>query len=138
MPESITVHTMSIKRASKLNESIDKYDLTQGSEVEKMVDFAADFTRNMNMHPYYLYRQKNMLGNLENIGYCREGYESIYNIQIMDEKQTIIALGAGGVTKVVYTAENRIERAFNVKSVEEYISRIDEMIERKNALLALI
>ena len=87
------------------------------------------------MHPYYLYRQKNILGNLENIGYCKPGCESIYNIQIMEEKQTIIALGAGAVTKVVYPSDNRIERAFNVKNIEEYINRLDEMIERKKALL---
>ena len=89
----------------------------------------------MGMHPYYIYRQKNMLGNFENIGYCRPGLESIYNIQIMEEKQTIIALGAGAVTKAVYPDENRIERAFNVKGVEEYITRVDEMLQRKRALL---
>jgi len=134
-PESVTVHTMAIKRASRLNEDRENYSLTSGSEVSKMVDAAYDILTKMGLEPYYLYRKKNMLGNLENIGYSKAGYESIYNVQIMEEKQSIIALGAGAVTKVVFPESNRIERAFNVKNVEEYISRIDEMIERKNVLL---
>ena len=130
-PESITVHTMSIKRASRLKEEKNNYSLTDGFEVAKMVDAAYNFITGMGLLPYYLYRQKNILGNLENIGYAMPGNESIYNIQIMEERQTIFALGAGGITKVVYPEENRIERIFNVKSVEEYIARIDEMILRK-------
>lgn len=134
-PESVTVHTMAIKRASRLNEDKENYSLTSGNEVAQMVDAAYDILTKMGLEPYYLYRQKNMLGNLENVGYSKPGYESIYNVQIMEEKQSIIALGAGAITKVVFPESNRIERAFNVKSVEEYISRIDEMIERKNTLL---
>jgi len=134
-PESLTVHTMAVKRASRLKESIDQYSFTDESDVSKMVKMAQDYALSMGMHPYYLYRQKDMLGKLENIGYCIPGFESIYNILIMEERQTIIAVGAGAVTKVVYPEENRIERAFNVKDVEEYIYRIDEMIERKRALL---
>jgi len=130
-PENITVHTMSIKRASRLNEEKGNYSLTDGSEVARMVDAAYDIITDMGLFPYYLYRQKNILGNLENIGYALPGTESIYNVQIMEERQTIFALGAGGITKVVYPEENRIERVFNVKNVEEYISRIDEMIQRK-------
>lgn len=130
-PESITVHTMSIKRASRLNEEKTSYSLTTGAEVEKMVDAAYAVIRDMGLSPYYLYRQKNILGNLENIGYAKPQAESVYNVQIMEEKQTIVALGAGATTKVVYPCENRIERIFNVKSVEEYVSRIDEMIARK-------
>jgi len=130
-PENITVHTMSIKRASRLNEERDSYSLTEGTEVARMVDAAYDIITGMGLMPYYLYRQKNILGNLENIGYAVPGTESIYNVQIMEERQTIFALGAGAVTKVVYPEENRIERIFNVKNVEEYVSRIDEMIQRK-------
>lgn len=130
-PESLTVHTMSVKRASRLNEERDRHVLTSGEEVARMVDMAGETARAMGLHPYYLYRQKNILGHLENIGYCRQGFESIYNVQIMEEKQTILALGAGAITKVVYPGENRIERAFNVKSLEEYIARVDEMIARK-------
>jgi len=94
-PESVTVHTMAIKRASRLNEDRENYSLTSGSEVSKMVDAAYDILTKMGLEPYYLYRQKNMLGNLENIGYSKAGYESIYNVQIMEEKQSIIALGRG-------------------------------------------
>ena len=135
-PESLTVHTMAIKRASRLNEKKDSYSsLIVESGAAQMVELAGEYAGTMGMHPYYLYRQKNMLGNLENVGYCKPGFDSIYNIQIMEEKQTIIALGAGAVTKVVYPCENRLERAFNVKSVEEYIARMDEMVERKRALM---
>jgi len=84
-PESVTVHTMAIKRASRLNEDRENYSLTSGSEVSKMVDAAYDILTKMGLEPYYLYRQKNMLGNLENIGYSKAGYESIYNVQIMEE-----------------------------------------------------
>jgi len=91
---------------------------------------AREYATKMELNPYYLYRQKNILGNLENVGYSRKNKECLYNIQIMEERQSILACGAGAVTKIVFP-HNRIERAFNVKSVEEYISRIDEMIERK-------
>ena len=107
--------------------------MTSGEEVCSMVDMGQQYAKTMGLHPYYLYRQKNILGNLENIGYCKPGFESVYNIQIMEEKQTILALGAGAVTKVVYP-ENKIVRAFNVKSVEEYLARVDEMVERKRIL----
>lgn len=78
-----------------------------------------------------MYRQKNMVGNFENVGYCKPGKEGVYNIQIMEEKQTILAAGAGASTKTVDPKTDRIERIFNVKSVEDYIGRIEEMIERK-------
>lgn len=134
-PESLTVHTMAVKRASKLNQEKDRFSLISSDEASKMIDLARVYAEEMKMHPYYLYRQKNMVGNLENIGYCRPGCESVYNIQIMEERQTIIALGAGAITKVVYPCNNRIERAFNVKSIEEYIPRVNEMINRKKVLL---
>jgi len=134
-PESLTVHSMAIKRASRLNENREKFELIDADEANKMIETAHEYAVKMGMHPYYLYRQKNITGNLENVGYCKQYCESIYNIQIMEEKQSIFALGAGAITKIIYPEENRIERAFNVKSVEEYISRIEEMIERKKALI---
>ncbi len=134
-PDSLTVHTLAIKKASLLYRQMDKYSELHEDEIEKMVDVAGHSAADMGMNPYYLYRQKNILGNLENIGYCTPGKESIYNVQIMEEKQTIIAFGADAVTKVVFPEEDRIERAFNVKGVEEYIARIDEMITRKKLLL---
>ncbi len=130
-PDSLTVHTLAIKKASLLYRQTDKCSELHEDEIVKMVDAAGHSAVNMGMLPYYLYRQKNILGNLENIGYCTPGNESIYNVQIMEEKQTIIAFGADAVTKVVFPKEDRIERVFNVKGVEEYIARIDEMIERK-------
>ncbi|MCX7745559.1 MAG: coproporphyrinogen dehydrogenase HemZ [Clostridia bacterium] len=134
-PESLTVHTMAVKRASELKEKQDAFLPIPESEASDMIDFAFSYAKSMGMDPYYLYRQKNMVGNLENIGYAKKGFECIYNVQIMEEKQSIFALGAGGVTKVVYPVENRIERAFNVKSIEEYVNRVSEMMERKRALI---
>ena len=101
-----------------------------------MVDKAENFASRLNMRPYYMYRQKNILGNHENVAYCKQGCESPYNIHIMEEDQPIMAVGAGAVTKVVYD-NGRIERAFNMKSVEDYISRKEIGIERKRALLSL-
>jgi len=133
-PENTTVHTMSIKRSSKLNELIDSFDLTDGSVVSRMVEFSKEYMSSVNKKPYYLYRQKNMLGNLENIGYTKEGFESLYNIYIMEELQSIISMGCGGVTKTIEKATDRIERIFNVKEPKEYIERFDEMLERKDVL----
>lgn len=133
-PENTTVHTMSIKRSSRLNELLADYKLTQGSLVAEMVDFAREVLTADGKNPYYLYRQKNMLGNLENVGYSTAGRESLYNIYIMEEVQTIISLGSGGVTKTVDRSTDRIERIFNVKEPKDYIERIDEMLHRKDVL----
>ena len=130
-PESLTVHTLAIKRASNLKENLDKYELTRYEEMIKMIDLSMECAHDMGLNPYYMYRQKHMLGNLENIGYAKEGYECIYNIQIMEEKQSNYAVGAGSISKFVYVDEDRIERVDNVKNVEQYIDRVDEMIERK-------
>lgn len=134
-PDSLTVHTLSIKRAAMLRFDTDALDKLSFSTTSKMVDMARAYASSSGLRPYYMYRQKNMLGNLENVAYCRKGCESPYNIHIMEEDQTILAVGAGAVTKVVFN-DNRIERAFNVKSVEEYLRRMPEMIERKRLLLA--
>ena len=130
-PESLTVHTLAIKRASNLKENLEKYELTKYEEMIKMIDLSMEYAKDMELNPYYMYRQKHMLGNLENIGYAKEGYECIYNIQIMEEKQSNYAVGAGSISKFVYVDEDRIERVDNVKNVEQYIDRVDEMIERK-------
>lgn len=133
-PEDTTVHVMSIKRSSRLHEYLKDYQLTDGDTVAKMVDFAYDFLRGRGKHPYYMYRQKNQLGNLENVAYTKPGFESLYNIYIMEEIQTIISLGCGGVTKTVDRTCDRIERIFNVKEPKDYIERLDEMLSRKDAL----
>ena len=134
-PENITVHTMAIKRASRLREALDEHGdeihLTEGNKIEAMLNLCAKEIEEMGLYPYYMYRQKNMLGNFENVGYAKPGTEGVYNIEIMEEKESIIALGAGAITKMVYAGGERIDRIPNVKSLKDYIERIDEMIERK-------
>lgn len=133
-PESLTVHSLAIKRAAMLNREMEQYRSKVKGSTDEMLRLVDDTAQRMGMNPYYLYRQKNIPGNLENIGYAKEGKESLYNILIMEEKQDIIAMGAGASTKCVYLPENRIERSENVKNVDHYIERIDEMIERKKTL----
>ena len=136
-PESLTVHSLAIKRAAALNIWREKYLDLQMDNSDEIVSMAADYAHQMGHQPYYMYRQKNMAGNFENLGYSKPGLECIYNILIMEEKQTIIAMGAGASTKIVFQNETeggqagRIERIENVKDVTNYIQRIDEMIERK-------
>ncbi|MBQ9155723.1 MAG: coproporphyrinogen dehydrogenase HemZ [Eubacterium sp.] len=130
-PESLTVHSLAIKRAAHLNMEMERYQsLVKGSSND-MLCLVDETCRNMGMEPYYMYRQKNIPGNLENIGYSIPGKECLYNILIMEEKQDIISCGAGASTKYVYPEENRIERTENVKNIDHYINRIDEMIDRK-------
>ena len=133
-PDSLTVHSLAVKRASRLRAWIGEHGLSMLENTEETMQIAADGARALSMKPYYLYRQKNMAGNFENVGYAREGCFGIYNILIMEEKQTIVALGAGTISKRVYP-DGRIERSENVKDVSQYIERIGEMIERKRVLL---
>ena len=135
-PDSLTVHSLAIKRAARLNMFKEQYGDLKISNTPGMIDLSAACAREMGMEPYYLYRQKNMAGNFENVGYSLPGKACIYNILIMEEMQTIAACGAGTTTKVVFPSENRRERCENVKEVEQYISRIDEMIGRKEKILA--
>ncbi len=133
-PDSLTVHTMAIKRASILHENINSFNLTTDKTVEAMIEDARQSAENMDMRPYYLYRQKNILANLENTGYAKVGYECLYNIHTMEEVQSIIAMGAGSISKFVSSDRKKIKRTYNVKEVAQYIDRIDEMIERKKAV----
>ena len=137
-PDSLTVHSLALKRAARLNLEWDQYADMGMVNTQEMIDLTARFAREMGMEPYYLYRQKNMAGNFENVGYSLPGKACIYNILIMEEMQTIAACGAGTTTKVVFPQENRRERTENVKDVDQYIQRIDEMIERKEKLLPQI
>lgn len=137
-PDSITIHGLSIKKGSKLHENMlnnYKFEIPGQEELNKMYEKTVVLSKNLHMEPYYMYRQKNMVGNMENVGYKTPGKEGVYNIQMIEEKQTIIALGADAVCKIVFLEENRHERFANVKDVREYINRIDEMIEKKIALL---
>ena len=134
-PENITVHTLALKRGSRLSETeFNLDDAATANNIEAMISLSAQRIANMGLSPYYMYRQKNSLGNFENVGYSKSGHESIYNIQTMAEKQTIIAAGAGAVTKIYDPATDNLRRVFNVKYVGDYITRIDEMIARKAVL----
>ncbi|MCX7884985.1 MAG: coproporphyrinogen dehydrogenase HemZ [Caloramator sp.] len=127
-PESITIHTMAVKRASVLNERGYK---NKNIETDDMYSIASDSCRSIGMYPYYMYRQKNMVSPLENVGYCKKDMECVYNIQMIAENISIAGIGPGAITKLLYIDENRIERVANVKDIREYISRIDEMIDKK-------
>ena len=130
-PDSLTVHSLAVKRAARLNMFKEQYEEMEFINNQEIMDMAMKYAYECQMGPYYLYRQKNMCGNLENIGYAKVDKAGIYNILIMAEKQSILAAGAGASTKFVFQNGERIERAENVKDVANYISRIDEMIERK-------
>ncbi|QHQ61200.1 coproporphyrinogen dehydrogenase HemZ [Anaerocolumna sedimenticola] len=134
-PDSLTVHTLAIKRAARLNIQKEEYQDMVSADTTNMLKLTSDYTKQAGYLPYYLYRQKNMADNLENIGYSKFGKEGLYNILIMEEKQTILALGAGALSKFVFHKENRIERVENVKSLKDYVERVDEMIERKRIFL---
>ncbi|MBR6485730.1 MAG: coproporphyrinogen dehydrogenase HemZ [Lachnospiraceae bacterium] len=132
-PDSITVHSMAIKRAAGMAEYLKEHEEIKSINTPDMLECADKAARELDMEPYYLYRQKNMAGNFENVGYSREGCEGIYNILIMEELQSIAACGAGTVSKRVYP-DGLITRCDNVKDVELYLSRLDEMLERKRKL----
>ena len=134
-PDSLTVHSLAIKRAARLNMFKEEYGNLKINNTPEMIALSEACARELGMEPYYLYRQKNMAGNFENVGYSLPGKACIYNILIMEEMQTIAACGAGTTTKVVFPSENRRERCENVKEVEQYIGRIDEMIGRKEKIL---
>jgi len=133
-PDSITVHSLAVKRAARLQMFKEDYAGLTMINTQEHLDAAAEACASMGMVPYYLYRQKNMAGNFENVGYAKEGKAGIYNVLIMEEKQTIVALGAGSISKRVHP-NGQIERCENVKDVSQYIERIGEMIERKKHLL---
>lgn len=128
-PDNITVHTLSVKRTSKLSEG----EGTKGetNEVTKMIDYSYKTLLENGYKPYYLYKQKNMVGNLENIGYTKPNKECVFNIDSMEEVATILACGANAISKRFYSLQNRIERNANVKNLADYINRIDEIIRKK-------
>ena len=131
-PESLTVHTLAIKRSSRM--SLENAPLPPGDLTAAMVRKGLETARNLGMSPYYLYRQKYMAGNLENIGYALPGHACLYNVDIMEETSHILAMGAGGISKRIWPEEGHITRAPNVSNIQEYIARVDEMIARKRAL----
>ncbi len=132
-PDSVTVHSMAIKRAASMHRFLDDNPGIVSTNTPRMMDIAAGCCDSLGLVPYYLYRQKNMAGNFENVGYAREGMFGIYNILIMEEVTDIAAAGAGTISKRVFD-NGRIERCDNVKDVALYIDRIDEMIDKKRKL----
>ncbi len=133
-PENLTVHTLAIKTNSYFKEHQDL--LTLGEEgVLKMLDKVEDFTKEHDYTPYYMYRQKNMLGNFENVGYSKKGRESLYNMKIMSEKETILGFGAGAVSKVVNLKTDEVQRVPNIKGLGHYMDRIEEALEKKEEIL---
>ncbi len=134
-PDSITVHSLAVKRAARLKLFQEEYREMGLTNSQEIMDSAYRSCVEQGLYPYYLYRQKNMTGNFENVGYAKVDKAGIYNILIMEEKQTILAAGAGGASKFVFGADH-IERVENVKDVAQYMGRIGEMIERKRSFLA--
>lgn len=134
-PENLTVHTLSVKRGSKFKDTYDKYSIQSQCTIGKMLDLTVQYSKDMGLNPYYLYRQKQILGNYENVGYSRPNMDCIYNILMMEEKETIMAAGMGAVSKVFFPGENRIERVPNFKDLKEYNERIDELILNKEKAL---
>lgn len=134
-PEDITVHSLCVKRAADFRHSENKR-LTEAEQMNKMLAYTQQRMKETGREPYYMYRQKNSSGNLENVGYAKPGFMSTYNINIMEEKQTIIALGGGGSTKLVMG--DRIERIFNFKDPLEYIRRFDEILEKKEQIAEIL
>lgn len=137
-PDSVTVHSLAIKRSSRLHEQLTVAGgHTQiGAEgAAEMIAMARGRLAERGYRPYYLYRQKYMAGNLENVGYAMPGKACLYNIGNMEETVSVLALGAGAISKWLFDRALRIERAPNVRNIEEYISRVDEMAQRKRAVI---
>ncbi len=131
-PESITIHTLSIKNSAKFGKEV-KYKSNE-SIVEKAVRWSNKACVKNGFSPYYMYRQKYMKGNLENVGYAKENFDSIYNIDMMEEVCNVIAFGAGAISKRIYSEQNRLQRSPNVKDLKTYIQRYESMVERKMGL----
>lgn len=134
-PESITIHSMAIKRAAAMQQFLDENSNISCQNTPQMMQMAHDLASSLGLVPYYLYRQKNMAGNFENVGFSQEDSPGIYNIVIMEEITDIAAAGAGTISKRVFD-DGRIERCDNVKDVGLYIERIEEMIDRKKKLFS--
>ena len=130
-PESITIHTLAMKKASNLTQQGKQLYREECEQAAAMLDVAGEVLPENGYAPYYLYRQSRMVGNLENVGWSKKGYEGLYNVYVMDETHTILSCGAGGVTKAKEPNGEYLERIFNFKFPYEYISRFSELMDRK-------
>lgn len=133
--ECITVHTLCMKRASRLTTEEVTLDLQQARDAREMLAYTQNILGQNEYIPYYMYRQSRMVGNLENVGWSKRGFESLYNVYVMDETHTILACGSGGVTKLKRNNPDYLERIFNFKYPYEYIDRFDELIQRKSGIM---
>lgn len=133
--ECITVHTLCMKRASRLTTEGVTLDLQQARDAREMLAYTQNILAQNEYIPYYMYRQSRMVGNLENVGWSKKGFESLYNVYVMDETHTILACGSGGVTKLKRNNPDYLERIFNFKYPYEYIDRFDELIQRKSGIM---
>lgn len=133
--ECITVHTLCMKRASRLTTEGVTLDLQQARDAREMLAYTQNILGQNEYIPYYMYRQSRMVGNLENVGWSKRGFESLYNVYVMDETHTILACGSGGVTKLKRNNPDYLERIFNFKYPYEYIDRFDELIQRKFGIM---
>lgn len=133
--ECITVHTLCMKRASRLTTEGVTLDLQQARDAREMLVYTQNILGQNEYIPYYMYRQSRMVGNLENVGWSKKGFESLYNVYVMDETHTILACGSGGVTKLKRNNPDYLERIFNFKYPYEYIDRFDELIQRKSGIM---
>ncbi len=137
-PDNLTVHSLAIKRTSRLGMNLKRYKDMDMENSTEIMDMVQECAYNMGMHPYYLYRQKNMAGNQENVGYAMPDKDGVYNVLIMEERQSIIAVGAGAITKIVTEPGTLYERVENVKDIQTYLARVDEMIDRKREALEAV
>lgn len=131
-PENITVHTLALKRSSELNAS--GAGVADGNTAKRMLEYASSALSGRGYAPYYMYRQSKCVGNLENVGWCLDGHECLYNVFMMEECHSVLAVGAGAVTKLREPDGTNIERIFNYKYPYEYISGFDKITERKNGI----
>jgi oxygen-independent coproporphyrinogen III oxidase len=134
-PESVTVHTMSFKRSAVVKNERDRFDIPHSRLVRQMMDEAARWARGLGYHPYYVYRQKDILGNMENVGYAKPGKDSVYNICIMEERQTIIGIGGGAATKLIGAGAKHMGRFANPREPRAFIETIHQVVERKDKVL---
>jgi len=137
-PENLTIHTLALKRTARLTAEEFRQDLAQAKDIAHMLRGAQQRVLALGYRPYYLYRQRNTLGNLENVGYAFPGTEGLYNICTMGEHQSIVAVGAGGVSKVVGLPNGRIERVWNRLDAREYIALEDQREEKRKELFTLL
>jgi oxygen-independent coproporphyrinogen-3 oxidase len=133
--QSITVHNLALKSGAYLVTENEYYDLSLKNMATAMVDYSYDTLKNNGYYPYYMYRQSKSLGNLENVGWCKDGYDCLYNVYMMDETHTVFSAGAGAVTKLKNQSTQHIDRIYNFKYPYEYIDRFDEIIERKQKII---